>query len=1093
VAFLVGCSEQKPIALEDTLFERLAASRTGINFTNTFNETQDFNLFTYRNIYNGGGVAIGDVNNDSLLDIYFTSNQGDNKLYLNEGGFQFTDVTESAGVSGDGSWSTGVSMVDVNADGLLDIYVLNSGPDLSGSTDRRNELFINQGSLTFEEEAEKYNLDDNAYSVHATFFDYDGDGDLDCYLLNNAYTGKGGNDAQKYFNVKRSGVSEEGGDKLFQNANGKFVDVSKEAGVHQGAIGFGLGIAVGDVNGDVKPDIYISNDFWERDYLYINQGDGTFTEELGHRTGHISQSSMGNDIGDINNDGLQDIYVTDMLPADVRRTKTMTIFASYLSEDEEYFNNYHFQYPHNTLQVNNGNGTFSESGFLSGTAATDWSWASVIFDFENDGWKDIFVTNGVYRDITDKDFDEKILNRKVIARIVREQGRFDVFDFLKRMPSKKIANYAFVNNGNSTFSDKSDSLGFYETTFSNGAAYGDLDNDGDLDLVISNIEDKASVYENKSEKYFDNHYLKVKFQGGEKNPFGIGAHVEIHASGNKQVAENIPARSYQSAVAHELHFGLGGQALIDSLIVTWPDERVQAIKNVKADQEIVLKHALADRTLAAEDLKNKDPVIEEVTEEATAGDLRHTENHYVDYEDEPLLPHMLSREGPAVAVGDVNGDNLDDFYITGSMDDEGKMLVQTEGGTLRRLSSPDFDVEDRYESAAAALFDIDRDGDSDLMVAPGGNQLPLDSAYYRVRAYENKGNGIFSSAMQMAPEVNVNGSVICVEDFDGDGDNDVFLGARVTPNHYGVDPRSYLLENDGSGSWTDVTPDQLKRPGMITDAVWADYNNDGDPDLVVVGEWMPIMFFENQNGSLQYDRSIEQSHGWWTRVKKSDLDGDGDTDFVLGNWGLNSKFSASPDRPLTMHVNDFDRNGQAEFIITTYLPGEDEPYPFPTHEDLIDALPMLEARIPDHHAYAETTYEELFAGSEREGAEKKKAHTLHSSLLINNGGNYALRKLPLEAQTAPVYGIISEDFNNDSEVDLLLLGNMHRLKPEVGRLDSNYGVFLYNDGHLNYSFQPYHQTGTFVQGEVRDASELTLDGERHIIIARNDDELMILK
>lgn len=1091
---LLSCGGGGPNQQKNVLFKRLPASKTGINFINTFNETQKFNLFNYRNMYNGGGVAIGDINNDSLPDIYFTSNQGDNKLYLNEGSFEFRDITEDAKVSGDGFWSTGVSMVDVNADGLLDIYVLNSGPDVSKENDRENELFINQGDLTFKEKAEEYNLNDDSFSVHAVFFDYDGDNDLDCYLLNNSYTGKGETDVQKYLSGSRNSVSKKGGDKLLRNENSQFTDVSKKAGIYQGEIGFGLDASVGDINGDDRPDIYVSNDFWERDYMYINQGDGTFKEEVRQRTGHISHSSMGSDIGDINNDGFQDVYVTDMLPADVRRTKTMTVFPPYRSESKDYFRNYHFQYVHNTLQVNNGNGTFREMGFLSGTSMTDWSWAALMFDFQNNGWKDIFVANGVYRDITDKDFNKEVLNKDAIERIVKEKGRFDVFDFLERMPSEKIANYAFQNNKNNTFSNLSDSLGFNEPSFSNGAAYADIDNDGDLDIVINNIEDQAFVYENQSDKYFNNHFLRVELEGGEQNPFGVGAQVELYASGNNQVAENIPARSFQSTVAPYLHFGLNKQTVVDSLVVTWPDGQINVRRNVKADQFIVVEKTSPTRKSNFSDTDDDNPIIKEVTENVIDGDTRHVENKYIDYDDEPLLPHMLSVEGPDLTVGDVNGDGLDDFYVTSSMDDNGKLFIQQEDGTLHRRRGLDCDIEDSYESDAAELFDIDGDGDLDLLVAPGGNQYAPNSSYYRVRAYVNDGNGIFTKAMHMAPEVNINASTLRAADLDGDGNTDVFIGARVTPNDYGVDPRSYLLENDGNGNWTDVTPEYLKHPGMITDAVWADYDTDGDSDLIVVGEWMPIMLFKNQDGTLQHHRSIEQSHGWWTRIKKADLDGDRDFDFVLGNWGENSKFKASPDRPMTMYVNDFDGNGKSEFIINTYLPAEEKSYPFHTYNDLTKVLPGLKERFKGHHEYARTTYKELFPPNQRKGAHQKKAHTLRSSLLINTEGGFDLRELPLEAQVAPVFGIVPDDFvDEDSTIDLLLLGNMHRLKPEVGRLDGNYGVFLRGDAGLSYSFQPYHKTDTFIRGEVRDAAKLTLDGERHIVIARNDDELMVFK
>lgn len=1090
---LLGCGEKDPPTPEKTLFSRLTASETGIDFENKFSETQKFNLFTYRNMYNGGGVAIGDINNDGLPDIYFTSNQGDNKLYLNEGGFEFKDITKAAGVDGQGFWTTGVSMVDVNADGLLDIYVLNSGLSLSGKNDRKNELLINQGNLTFEEKAKEYKLDRGSFSVHATFFDYDGDGDLDCYLLNNNYTGKRNSVNRRYLKEKRSGISKTGGDKLLRNENGKFTDVSKEAGIYQGSIGFGLDISVGDVTGDKLPDIYISNDFWERDYLYINQGDGKFTEEVRGRTGHISKSSMGNAIGDINNDGFQDIYVTDMLPPDIHRTKTMTDFPPYRAENNDYFESYHFQFVQNTLQVNNGNGTFRELGFLSETAMTDWSWAALMFDFQNDGWRDIFVTNGVYRDITDKDFTEDFLSKEAIAKIVRQQGTFDVFDFLDKMPSKKISNFAFKNDRDNTFTNRSDSLGFYKPSFSNGAAYGDLDNDGDLDIVINNIEDKAFIYENKTDKYHDNNYLRVEFEGGDENPFGVGAHVELYTRGNRQIAENIPARTFQSTVPPYLHFGLNKINIVDSLVVTWTDGQTQTRKDVKANRVIEIDKDSSEKEPATQIKNNVNPIVNDVTEDVINGDAEHVENSYVGYNDEPLLPHMLSAEGPDLTVGDVNNDGLDDFYVTSSMDGKGKLFIQQEDGTMYRRKSLDFEAEEAYESAAANLFDIDGDGDLDLMVAPGGNQYKLDSSFYRVRVYANNGDGDFTKAMHMAPDVNINASTICVEDIDGDGDKDVFIGARVTPNDYGVDPRSYLLENDGSGNWTDVTPERLKRPGMVTDAVWADYDNDGDSDLVVVGEWMPISLFENQDGTLQHDRFIDQSHGWWNRIEKADLDSDGDSDFVLGNWGMNSKFKASSDKPMTMFVNDFDDNGSNEFVINTYLPDEDRPHLFHTYEDLVDVIPVIKERVEDRQEYANKTYEDIFSYDQRKDAQKKEVHTLRSSLLVNTEGGLDLQELPLEAQASPVFGIVPANFSGNSTTDLLLLGNMHRLKPEVGRLDSNYGVFLHANKPLDYSFQPYHQTDTLIRGEVRDASKILLDGERHIVITRNDDELMILK
>lgn len=1086
---LVSCTNT-PVVPENPIFSDLSSVNTGVTFTNTVTPEQEFNIFNYRNFYNGGGIAVGDINNDDLVDLYFTANQGENRLYLNEGNFRFKDITEAAGVGGKRPWTTGVSMADVNGDGLLDIYVLNSA-DISGS-DRQNELFMNQGDLTFIEEAENYNLDDNAYSVHTSFFDYDQDGDLDCYLVNNSFKGTGEN-MRRLLSQTREGVDELGGDKMLRNDGGVFTDVSQEAGIYQGAIGFGLGAIVGDINDDYRPDIYVSNDFWERDYLYINQGEGKFSEELVQRTSHVSQSSMGSDMADINNDGSMDIFTTDMLPTDARRIKTMTVFDDYHFEDMEYHGNFHYQYVQNTLQLNNGNGTFSELGFLAEVAATDWSWGALMFDFTNNGWTDIFVSNGIYRDVTDKDFRNFISNKSNIAKIVREKGEFNILDFLERIPSQKIKNVAFTNNQDKTFTNRSDSLGFYEPTFSNGAAYGDLDNDGDLDLVVNNLNNEASIFRNDADKYHNNHFLKVKFAGEGQNPFGIGAHVQIFAGGLQQGAENISSRSFQSSVPAEVHFGLGESSQIDSLVVIWPDHRMQVLSNIEADQKIRLEQPSATKKTVPNIEEETKPLIEDVTEKKITGDISHNENDYIDFDQDPLLPHMLSTRGPIMEQGDIDGDGLEDLFLTGSLGVSDKLFLQKSDGTFTPYISSDLIRDGTHESTAAELFDMDSDGDLDLLIGNGGNQIELSSPHNRLRAYENDGLGNFTSISQMMPDIRIDASTIKAEDFDNDNDMDVFIGARVIPKEYGADPRSYLFQNNGQGNLTDITPDKLKRAGMITEAIWTDYDSDGDNDLIVVGEWMPVMFFKNDGDTIEYDYSVEQSQGWWNTIKEADLDGDSNSDYILGNWGLNSKFSASPEHPITMYVNDFNGRGNSEYIITTYQPGDDKAYPFPTYKDLVRQMPFLKERIPDHHAYAEKTYEQIFTEEERQGAVKKEVNTLHSSLLVNKDGKFELKPLPIEAQVSPVYAIIAKDFNRDETTDLLLLGNLHGLKPEVGRLADNYGVFLANRGALNYQFVPYDQTGVVIQGEVRDASSIYVGEESHIIITRNDDKLMIFR
>jgi len=1086
LSLFFSCSSSHP---ENTLFTRLHSDRTGITFSNNISPSNNFNLFNYRNFYNGGGVALGDINNDGLIDVYFTANQGKNRLYLNKGNFHFEDITKKAGVGGNSRWTTGVTMADVNGDGLLDIYVLNSG-DLTGGN-RKNELFINQGNLTFKEEAHKFNLDDPAFSIHASFFDYDGDGDLDCYLLDDSFRG-----SQAYMRElqrkTRNGVDKLGGDKLYRNDDGIFKDVSGKAGIHRGGIGFGLGVSVGDVNGDYRPDIYISNDFWERDYLYINQGDGTFRDELTDRTSKTSRSSMGSDMADVNNDGMLDIFVTDMLPPRNNRIKTMTNFGEFMTVNQDLRTNYRYQDLQNTLQINNGDGSFREMAFLSGVAASDWSWGGLLFDFDNNGWNDIFVSNGVYRDITDKDAHNFIKNRENVAKIVRKRGSFKVQDFLKMLPSQKIKNSAFVNNEDETFTEKSDSLGFHDPSFSNGAAYGDLDNDGDLDLVVNNLNQKAFVYRNNAEKR-DHHYLEVEFKGEEKNPFGVGAEVRIYTKQGQKVAENMQARGFQSSVPPQVHFGLGRQTQVDSMLVVWPDGKKQRFKKVKADQKITVKQKDAKGKLITHDRSNNKSLLENVTKKTISGNIKHKENQYIDYDKDPFLPHRLSQEGPKLAKGDVNGDGLIDFFMTGASGQEDKVFIQQADGRFKQVESPDFKKDRNFESTAATFLDIDGDGDLDLMVGSGGNQFNLYSKENTIRVYINNGNGVFKKAPKMAPQKHISASCIVKDDFNHDGRADVFIGARNVPKNYGVDPRSYLLENEGGGQWKDVTPDSLKRPGMVTDATWVDYDNDGDNDLVVVGEWMPVIFYKNDSGSLHYDFPVKQSNGWWSTITQKDLDGDGDADFVLGNWGDNSRFQASEDRPLSMYVGNFNKDQKKDFLITSYLRGEDKAYPFAAYKDMIKEFPFLKEKIPDHKTYAKMTYKKLFSKKVRKKAEKKEVQTLSTSLLINDDGSYELKKLPLEAQLSPVHAIIAQDFNGDSRTDLLLLGNESGLKPNLGTLLGNWGVFLLNKGDLDYRFEPYPKTNTVIKGVVRDALTVDVNNSKHFIIGRNDKDLLIYK
>lgn len=1085
---MVSCgTRDEQSASGPSLFVNLASEQTGITFTNTVKDTEAFNIFTYRNFYNGGGVAIGDINNDSLPDIYFTSNQEKNRLFLNKGNWTFEDITDKAGVGGTKSWSTGVTMADVNADGLLDIYVCNSG-DVQGGN-KENELFINNGDLTFSEKAVDYGLNDKGYSTHASFFDYDQDGDLDCYILNNSFKSI---DRVEQFLISRDQRDVEGGHKLMQNDNGHFIDVSAEAGIYGSWIGFGLGVSVSDLNGDMFPDIYISNDFWERDYLYINQGNGKFSEEIISRTNIISASSMGSDVADLDNDGDAEIFTTDMLPADNVRIKSMTKFDETNIKELKIRSSYHYQVLQNCLQFNDGNGNFQEMANVSTVAATDWSWGALMFDMDNNGWKDIFVSNGIYRDITSLDFADFVADRENIKKIVEEKGKFDFNDLLDQIPSGKISNYAFVNNGDKTFQNLADSLGLGEPSFSNGSAYGDLDNDGDYDLVINNVNDPCFVYRNDADKLANN-YLKIILNGNTKNPFGIGAQVTIYSKGQQQVLQNYTTRGFESSVAPQLLFGLGKETVIDSAVIVWPDLKMQALLNVKANSVLHVDHANADRVFRKKAISNSF-LFTEKTSQLLIGDHAHRENNFNDFDYERLLPRKISAEGPKIVRGDVNGDKLEDFILLGAFNDEDKLFVQQLNGKFQRQLQKVFAVDSIFESTCGIFTDLDNDKDLDLIIGSGGNEFKRNPKSYELRYYLNDSKGNFQKVTNPYPVVLGNFSCILSEDFDNDGDVDLFIGGRIVPGNYGLIPKSFLFRNEGS-KWTDITPASLAGAGMITGAVWSDFDDDAKKDLIVVGEWMPVKVFRNSGTTLGEANSIKGTEGWWSTIEKADLNADGTEDYVLGNWGLNSKFKATEQKPLSIYVKDFDQNGKSEFVINWYPPGEQSAYPFASKLDLTSQMPSLKKKSLKYSDYASKTYEELFSPEQRDGALTYKAISLQSAILWNRKGSESeLQALPLEAQVSPVMAIDINDFDSDGNVDILLCGNFYGLKPEVGRQDSNRGILLKGNGKGEFDFVPQAQSGIFIQGEVRDLEFFNRPGGPGILlISRNNMSALALQ
>ncbi len=1080
-------SEEQQVS---TLFQLLDSTATGIGFVNSVEDQKDFNILTYRNFYNGGGVAIGDVNNDGLADLYFTANLEGNRLYLNQGNFTFKDITEQTGVAGTRAWSTGAAMADVNGDGWLDIYVSNSG-DIAGDN-KENELFINSGVLTedglplFTEEAEKYGLNNQGYSTQAAFFDYDMDGDLDCYLLNNSFKDPSRIDLYKSMRDK---PDELGGDKLYRNDGNTFTDVTAEAGIYSSAIGFGLGTVIGDINNDHYPDIYVSNDFWERDYLYINQGDGTFSEELIDRINFCSISSMGGDMADINNDGHPEIFTTDMLAGDNYRLKAMSAFDPYHLENMKYRANYHYQIGQNCLHLNNGQGDFQEVGMLAKVAATDWSWGALFFDFENDGRKDLFVSNGIYRDLMYMDFRD-FLDDNDIYRKMAAKEEVDYPALIAKMPSNPLKNFAFSNTANLQFSNQAEALGLAQPSFSNGAAYGDLDNDGDLDLVVNNVNMPAFVYRNETEQTANNH-LKIKFSGYAANPFGIGAKVTLRTRAGLQILENYTTRGFESSVEPYLIFGLDSLERADQLEVVWPDGRRQMLTQVPANQTITLNYAEATE-VPDQIASTPPPAFVEVSQDVIQGKAQHQENAYNDFDHEILLWRMLSTEGPRVVTGDVNGDQREDFILLGAIDDADKLFVQTSSGKFRLMNVADFQATKSFESSCGALFDHDGDGDLDLVLGAGGNEYQRGGQQFTLRYFENDGRGNFTLDNDQVPPIVGNFSVVEAQDFDADGDTDLFLGGRCIPGNYGLPPRSFLLVND-QGKWQDVTPESLAGVGMVTDAVWADTDGDQDQDLVIVGDWMGVHIFKNNQGQLGEAQQLPNSNGWWTRIEAADLDQDGDADFVLGNWGLNSKFKASPQKPVTMFVNDFDQNDKSEFVLNWYAPEDDQAYPFATKMELTQQLPNLRKQILKYEDYASQTYESLFSPATREASIAYKAEYLESAILWNEGTQFSLQALPIEAQVAPVFAIAVTDWNSDGHADIWLGGNFYGLKPQVGRHDASQGVFLIGTGKRRFRVVSAAMSGIQVEGEVRDAVILPLNQKPAMLVARNNDEVLMYR
>ena len=1085
LAGLWGCREKQ--LPRDTLFQSIDGPAAGIVFTNAVQDDAELNIFNYRNFYNGGGVALGDVNNDGLTDVFLTANQGENRLFLNRGNWKFEDVSEKAGIRGKRGWSTGVTFADLNGDGWLDIYVCNSGN--RKNDDRANECFISNGGRpgsipTYTDRAAELGLDDRGFSTHAAFFDYDLDGDLDMYLLNNSFTPIG---RLGYKNL-RAERDPAGGDKLFRNDGSRFADVSEQAGIYGSLIGFGLGITIGDVNNDNWPDIYISNDFYERDYLYINQKNGTFQERLTQEMNHISLSSMGADIADMNNDGLLDIFVTDMLPFDDRRLKTTSTYENYDLYQFKLTQDYHHQLMRNMLHRNNGDGTFSEVGQLSGVQATDWSWGALLFDMDSDGRKDVFVANGIARDLTDQDFITYFSDDATVQRIMGGQG-FDYKQFIEKIKSKPIPNYAFRNEADWQFTNKAAEWGLDGPSFSNGAAYGDLDNDGDLDLIINNVNQPVGIFRNRSVEKNKSHFLRVKLEGSPQNRQGIGVTLTLYQQGHTQTLQQMPNRGFQSSVDHVLVFGLGTRPVIDSLEIRWPDDRRQSLRSPQSNTTLTLR---ASEAVFSKSKKSIDvqPLVVDITEKSGLQFLQE-ENDFVDYNRDVLLKQMLSREGPALAVGDVNGDGLSDVYLGGAAGKPRSLFLQKPG---EKFVKGDFYVADRdlaAEDVAAVFFDADGDKDLDLYVATGGNEF-LPGAYeLEDRLYINDGHGHFTRDARL-PAIQENNSCVVAADVDADGDQDLFVGSRMVSGAYGLTPPHTLLLNDGTGQFKAQTRQlmpEIARLGMVTDALWLDADRDGRPDLLTAEDWGPITLWKNKNGLLT--PTVLTGNGWWNRLTASDVDGDGDLDVLAGNRGLNHRIPASPQQPAELVVKDFDQNGTFEQIISCATENG-KIYPMVLKTDLQRAVPSIKKKFIKFTDYAEKSLDEIFENSHNNATVRSVTES-QSGVLLNNGpAGFVWQPLPRQAQLSPVYGMTATDLNADGRPDYLLTGNFLDVLPEIGPMDASFGLWLRRSPAGQWQVLPPAAGGLPIRGQVRRAAALNPQGTL-LLLAKNGAAAQVLK
>ncbi len=1068
------------------IFESVASGSSGLDFSNDLIETDSLNYLTYAYMYMGGGVAAGDINNDGLVDLYFTGNRVPNKLFLNKGNLQFEDISDAAGVAGDKRWFTGVTMADVNGDGYLDIYCSVGGK----FQPKENLLFINNGDLTFTEKAKEYGVDDPGNSVQSTFFDYDRDGDLDLYVGN--YPPTNFNAPNSYYGFKMANTTDLETDNLYRNDGDLFTQVTDEAGLRS----FGLtnSVTVGDLNSDGWPDLYVSNDFKVPDYLWINNQDGTFSEHIRELTDQVALYGMGVDIADINNDKLLDIIQMDMTPGDNRRSK-----ANMAGMNPDLFwgtvnAGFHYQYMHNQLQLNNGNlqdslPVFSNVARLAGVATTDWSWGPLIIDLDNDGWKDIFISNGTRREINNKDYFNELAKQRLTKDMLLEKT-LDI-------PAEKIDNFVFKNNGDLTFEKMNEKWGLTFEGWSNGCLYADLDNDGDLEIVINNIDDQASLFENHSSE--NNNYLTLSFEGTENNKNGLGVKALVRSNGLEQFQEMTLSRGFQSSVDPRLHFGLGTADKIEELAVTWPDGKVQKFNNLEANQFLVVNHANATDPLEKPNSEAEEKLFLTVNDPDIVARHKHVENVYDDFEDQVLLPHRTSSFGPDISVGDLNGDGLEDFVVGGAKNNQTGVYFQKEKG-FEKQDIKDIAYDSDFEDLGSLIFDADGDGDNDLYIVSGGSEAPAGSEQLQDRLYVNDGNGEFKRSASALPRMLTSGSRVKAFDYDKDGDLDLFVGGRLTPKDYPLPTDSYILENvsdTGKPAFRDATGEiapALSQIGMVTDASWTDYDQDGWVDLIVVGEWMPITILRNNRGSFEditKKLDLDASNGWWFSIAEGDFDKDGDPDFVLGNLGLNYKYQASEEETFDVYLNDFDKNDKNDIVLSYY--DEGEKFPVRGRQCSSEQIPAIKKKFKDYDAFAVATLEDVYTKKDLERSLHYQVRSFASIYLENREGEFVIHKLPNGAQLSSINQIIPRDVDQDGNLDLITAGNLYGSEVETPRNDAGIGLYLRGDGKGGFSPVPARESGLYVRGDTKDLAVIRIKNADYLIAAKNDEYLQFIR